>query len=215
MKDIEAINKKLNADKEDCEFDLVASESLADECSATNDELKGTIKDLTEKLTSCESDDYEAAVKILTLKSTVDELNQNVRTCQGENTNLSELLQAKIADYTDDERRLQEEIAQLKTTEAQLAQCSERNIEIQTSYEKEKVNVAELTNTIGVIRTENTESRKKLEDQIQLLLANLNECKGSLKTGTDTVKNLEIQITEIQNKLNVSIKVRISFWKLG
>lgn len=205
----------MHAETTKCKADLEASENGADVCSATNVELNRSIKELAEKLTKAESDDHESALKIITLKSTVDELNQNVRTCQGENTNLSELLKAKIADYNNDELRLQEEIAQLRIVQTHLEQCTARNSEIQTSYENEKDNVAKLTNTIGVIRGECSESKKTYEERIEILLGNWNECKGSLKSETDVVRNLQIEITEIQNRLDVSIKVRIRFEKLS
>lgn len=206
---------KLNADTEQYKLDLEASEKKVTTYASTNDDLNNANKVITEKLTSCQNESHEDALRIITLRTSSDELKQSLSTCQGENTNLSELLDAKIADYNNDEKKLQEEIARLKSTQNLLDLCTARNIEIEESYKSEKVNVLNLTNKIAETRAECDESTKKYTEEIRISFDNLKQCRGSLQSETDekesikiVVKKLEIQITEITNNLVISQKVR-------
>lgn len=214
IKDIQKINTRLDTDTTQCKHDLEASLKEAGTCSQTNANLNIKITEIVDKLSGCENESHQNSVQIIALKTSSDELKNNLSTCQGENSNLSELLKAKIADYNKDEIKLQEEMARLKTTLAQLEQCKTSKDEIDASYQSEKSTVIDLTNTIARVRAEYTESYNNYNQQIQQLLENVNQCRTTLQSESNVkasieneLKNLEIQFTDIQHTLDITKKV--------
>jgi chromosome segregation ATPase len=211
--DIEKINARLNTDSTQCKHDLESSLKEAHTCSETNTNLNTKITEISDKLTYCETDGHKNSLQIISLKSSSDELRNNLSTCQSEKSTLSELLNAKIADYNQEELERQEEMALLKTSQALLKQCTSSKDEIDAHYQIEKDNVIELTNTLARVRTECTDSFNNCNQQIQQLLDNLNQCRTTLQSESNVkasievqLKNLEIEYTNIQHVLDITKK---------
>lgn len=215
--DIQNRNAILTSDSTKCQLELDISRKETTVIKTTIVELNNRVKDYTEKLNVCQNEGHNFALQIISIRSESDSVKKNLLTCQGEKNNLAELLKAKIADYSKDEIKIQQDMVLLKTTQSLLEQCQTSKKDIATSYETEKANVLELTKKIAANRAEYDESSRKYEEQNKRTVDDLNKCKTSLKTETDyrttvdtEVRTLKTVIIEIQSKLDITIKVNTS-----
>lgn len=197
----------MNCDIKECNVDLVASQQAEDKCISTNEDLNGRIKDITGKLKGCEDESHADLLEIIDLKSISNKLKEKLDKCDEEKCKITANLEICESDDTADYNALQKEIADQKATRDLLDQCNKRRTDIEESYKTECNKVLNLTTTINTIRGEFAESSRQYEEKINILIVNINEYETSIKTQTTIVYNLNIQITEITNQLNVSLKV--------
>lgn len=213
--DVENNNKQLTADKGLCENNLEFSKEETTTCNVLVSDLNSKVKDVNDQLTTSKNKNYEDSLLIISLKSASDELTKSLSSCKADNTQLNESLNIKTADYNREELEMQGEIARLKASQALLEQCEETNDKLELSYEAAKADVAELTDKFGNLQTKYDETTRKLEEQIQVSISDLGQCKTSLKSETDKntaceiqVGDLETTISDVQAKLNASQQVK-------
>lgn len=212
--DIQNINVNLNININKLNVDLKTSREEATKCGDTNTDLTCRIKDITDRLGSCQNDRQNDAQEISRIKSKSDEIKKDLDTCKNENINLASCLEVCRKDDTEDEIALQEEIAKLNSTLALLGQCKKSKSELEEDYEKEKCIVADLNIQITLIRKQCADSSENYEKELRDLLEKLNETKSSLQSVTadkqtleSKLKELNIQITHVQNELTIIRKV--------
>lgn len=215
IKTAEKINKDLNGDIEKCSVELLAAEAATDTCDSKNTDLNRRINDINEKLNCCQNDRQTDAGEFRDLKNKFEDLSKELDECKCKNVNFTELLTACRADDTADAIELQKEIAELRSTQGLLQLCRSRTTEVETSYESEKTKVLTLTKRVEEIRVELDEARKNYDIEIRKSSGDLDQCRFTLKSETDSktviqieVTRLQVQITELQTTININLKVR-------
>ena len=212
--ELQKTNVQLTADATKCNKDLKTAQDEATACKATNVDLTNTIKSINEKLSSCINDRDNDAKQINSLQCTIDDTKKALVACQAESTKCAEALKVEIADDTEMEAKLREEIALVRSTNDLLSQCTAHNADLEATNKNQSDKIAELTQKIADINAECDVSSKKLQEEIDRAADNLDQCKASLKSETDQnasieieLKNSQLQITVLEGKLSDSQKV--------
>jgi len=198
--------KKLTQESSQCKNDLECSRKESDSCRTTNNNLTDDIKKTSEKLNGCQGESHDLSLQIISLKSAIDEVKKSLGCCDNDKAHLTEQLNIEIGDYTEDQRKLVEEIALMKVVQTRLDSCNATNTDLTGSYQSEKKLNEDLTLRLEKLRIECVESTKKLDEQIQSLTGNFNQCKVNLNTETNSVNNLTIEVEDISKKLENSKK---------